>query len=612
MAADGSDNHENTQGRLRAYLKEWVWAARLVARVSPRHVAGLVVVTLVRGVIPAGLALTIRGLINSVLLAMQEPDTGLEPVVIWLVVGFVLAVLEGVGLLFYNYLFARLTDEMNVSLTSDILDHAVKLDLAFFEDTTRRELIERAQWNISQRLATFATDSLSAITNALQAFSLVVVLAVIEPLVLLVVGPLAIPYIYFQWRLSKARYREDEARVAQRRWNYYFTHLLTQPRFIPEIRLLGLGPHMAARFREVVESFRTRNQSIYRRALRGNVIFAVVAMSAFYIVFARVVLRAIRGSLTLGDVGVFGGATVRLRGFIERAIQRASGAFEQALYVTYYREFMSVVPEERVQAGAKLAPAFQGRIAAEGVTFSYPGAAAPTLRDISFSIEPGETIALVGESGAGKTSLVKLLTGLYAPQAGIIRFDGQDIRSIAPADLRRRIGCVMQHFGKYEATLSDNIAFGDWARLADEPEAVARIAHEAGLDELIARQPKGLDTHLGRLFGESDLSEGQWQQIAMARVLARNASILILDEPTAHLDARTEYNLFQRFQRLAHGRTTLLVSHRFSTISMADRIFVMQDGRITESGSHHDLMKEDGLYAELYHRHALQTAPAGN
>lgn len=539
---------------------------------------------------------------------MQQPEAGLTPVAFWLSVGLALAVLEGVGLLVFNYLFARLSDEMNVSLTSDLLDHAVQLDLAFFEDTKRRELIERAQWNISQRLAAFATDSLSAITNALQALSLVAVLTVIEPLVLLVAAPLAVPYMYFQWHLSKTRYREDQERVTQRRWTYYFTHLLTQPRFIPEMKLLGLGPHLTARFRQVVESFRSRNRAIYRRALWGNVVFTVAAMCAFYAVLARVVWRAIRGSLTLGDVGVFGGATVRLRGFIERAIQRASGAFEQALYVNYYREFMAVPAESHRPAPAQPAPAFQGRIEADGVTFTYPGADRPTLTNISFAIEPGETIALVGESGAGKTSLVKLLTGLYIPQEGTIRFDGRDVRSIAPADLRRRIACIMQHFGKYEATLADNIAFGDWDRLASDRAAVARVAHDAGLDDLIARQPRGLDTHIGRLFGESDLSEGQWQQVAMARVLARDAAILILDEPTAHLDARTEYNLFRRFQEMARGRTTLLVSHRFSTISMADRIFVMQDGRITESGAHDDLIKENGLYAELYHLHVRQMA----
>jgi ATP-binding cassette subfamily B protein len=253
-----------------------------------------------------------------------------------------------------------------------------------------------------------------------------------------------------------------------------------------------------------------------------------------------------------------------------------------------------------------------GEIELIDVDFTYPGAGKPTLFDVSLHIAPGETVAVVGENGAGKTTLVKLIARLYDPDDGQILFDRINIRDLSTDYLHRTISFVFQHFGRYVATAGDNIAYGDWEALLDEPEAVSQIARAAGIDRMIEAMPQQYETMLGREFGEYDLSGGQWQRLAIARALARRPSLLILDEPTANLDAKAEFQLFSDFKNLAQKRTTILISHRFSTVSIADRIIVMDQGRVIESGTHDALIAQDGHYAMLYDLHHRQMAAARN
>jgi ABC-type multidrug transport system fused ATPase/permease subunit len=240
------------------------------------------------------------------------------------------------------------------------------------------------------------------------------------------------------------------------------------------------------------------------------------------------------------------------------------------------------------------------------VTFTYSGPNEPALKDISLYIKPGETVALVGENGAGKTTLVKLIARLYDPDEGSILFDGVDVKELSLVSLHSKISFVFQTFGRYEATVGENIAYGDLRKVMDDTEKIEQIARLAGVHNMIQAMPQGYNTMLGRIFGEYNPSEGQWQQIALARAFARHAVLLILDEPTSNLDARSEYELFSRFQEVAQGRTTILISHRFSTVSMADRILVMDKGQIVEQGTHQGLITQGGHYASLYRLHLRQ------
>ncbi|MFV1988901.1 MAG: ABC transporter ATP-binding protein, partial [Gemmatimonadota bacterium] len=240
------------------------------------------------------------------------------------------------------------------------------------------------------------------------------------------------------------------------------------------------------------------------------------------------------------------------------------------------------------------------RIRIEDVTFTYPGGAEPTLRGLTFDIRAGETLALVGENGAGKTTLVKLLARLYDPTDGRILFDGADLRSIAPEEHLKRVGFVLQGFGRYETTVAENLAYGDWRRLLGDEEAIRDLAEATNVASLVEAMPEGYETHLGRMFGTHTLSGGQWQRLAVARAFARDCSFLVLDEPTSNLDALAERELFRRFKELSAGRTTLLISHRFTTLGMADRIVFIGRGRVVEIGTHVELMERRGAYASLY------------
>jgi ATP-binding cassette subfamily B protein len=592
---------------IKQLLSSTGWALRLIWSTNYLLTLGLVASSLVRGIVPAGVAIVGRGLINAFVDHAGKGAEALEALWPWLALGFGLAIFEAISPLTEKFFTQRLHDDVNLKITGDILDHAARLDVAFFEDPRRREMIERAQQNPADHFINFVRETQAALTNFLQTISLVGILVVIEPWVLLVLAPSALPYLFFQWRLSRRYYLEEYYRTPKRRWTHYFVSLLTNRYSLTEIKLVGLAPFLISQFRLLITQFRDQDRSLHRRSLAGSTIFAAVTTVAFYVIFVRVVLKALAGALTVGDIAIFGGATSRVRFTLERVIQSISSAMEQTLYISNLIDFFNVKP--RIRSGSDLVPSTgRGEIEFNDVVFSYPGSKEPTLNGVSLHIEPGEIVALVGENGAGKTTLVKLIARLYDPDTGHIAFDGVDLRRISLDYLHQQMSFVLQDFVRYEATAMDNIAYGDWESMMGKRHDIERVARLAGVDGMIRSMPRGYETMLGRLFGEYDLSGGEWQKLAVARAFSREASVLILDEPTSNLSIQAEYELFCRFRELSRGRTTILVSHRFSTLRMADRILVMERGQIVECGTHQELIANAGRYARLYRLHRRQTS----
>jgi ATP-binding cassette subfamily B protein len=589
---------------LRRLLNTALWALRLAWSAHPASLLGMIATTVVISLTPAALTLTVRALVNELLAILSSGTGGAGALTPWLALGLVIAFTESFAKAAHAYFGRRIYGEVEVRSLSDTLAHAARLDLAFFQSLREQDRVVQAHALAAQHVSLFTGNLLSLSSNAIQILSLLGVLIAIEPAVSLALAPIASFQLLYRWWLGRMRYEMEYDRTTERRWIRYFLSRMTDHAWIPEVKLLDLGPVLVKKLRGLLVEFRDQDHGIALRDFWGSLVFMALSAAALYGALARIASRVIGGVLTAGDVAIYSGATLRLRNAIQSATALLGDIRERLLHIASLIEFLRVGPQI---TGTGSPPRNVGSVEFDNVSFTYPNADSPALRNVSFRIQRGETVALVGENGAGKTTLALLLARLYDPTEGRVLIDGSDLRSISPIKWRRCIGFVFQTFGRYEATAAENVAYGDWQCLLRDRALIEESARRAQVHEMIEAMPQGYDTQLGLHFGKHTLSGGQWQRLAVARAFARQtATLLILDEPTSNVDARAEYELFCRFQELAAGRTTVLISHRFSTISMADRIMVLDGGRLVEQGSHQDLLALGGHYASLYNLHARQ------
>ena len=523
----------------------------------------------------------------------------------WLVVAeFSLAALAatlGRAIAFFDALLAdRFTRYMSVR----VMRHASRLDLASYEDPGFYDKLERARVQATDRIY-----MIQAMGQLLQQFitaaTLSAAVASFSPWLLVVLVAAVVPAFLGESHFAFLGFTQNIRQTPVKRHLDYLRQLGASKESAKELKLFGLSDFLSGEYTRLSDQIYEQNVRLARRRLLAGAALSLLSTAGYYGAFAYVVYRTVAGALTWGGLQFLAGAILGASNNIQSIFATSASIADQSLFLTDMVEFFKVGPALVSKPDALPAPrSIRDGFLFENVSFTYPGAERLVLNQLHLRIEAGERIALIGENGQGKTTLVKLVTRLYDPSAGRILLDGVDLRDYQIDDLQTQIGVIFQDFMRYEMTAWQNIAVG---RLEVLQKAVAPngAVHQAALkslaDNVIQRLPQGYDQLLGRRFeGGVDLSGGEWQKIALARAYLRDAQVLILDEPTASLDAPSEYDVFQRFAELTKRRTALLISHRFSTVRMADRIAVLENGRIAEEGSHNHLLALSGRYARMF------------
>jgi ATP-binding cassette subfamily B protein len=505
-----------------------------------------------------------------------------------------------------------------------LMEHAATLDLAHFEDPAFYDQLERARRQTTSRIGLLA-QLLSIGQDGLTLISLGAALVVYNPWLLLLLAVAVLPSFFGETHFASLEYSMQFRWTPERRQLDYLRYVAASDRTAKEVQSFGLSPWLIERFRKLSWRFYDENKKLSIRKARVSTLLSLIGTLGYYSAYVIILVRATRGELTIGTLTFLAGSFARSRQLIEVLLLSAGGIYQQCLYLKDLFDFFEMKPSIASAPGAPPVPRpIREGFAFEDVGFQYPGSDAWAVRHVSFTLRPGERVAFVGENGAGKTTLTKLLARLYDPTEGRILLDGVDLREYDIHSVRRAIGVIFQDFVKYDFRFDENVGVGEIDEVrsyldapgangqeggsngggdgnGEVPGAIVSASEKSLASSLLPRFSKGYKQMLGRRFDEGvELSGGEWQKIALARAYMRDAQVLILDEPTASLDARAEYEVFIRFSQLVAGRMAVIISHRFSTVRMADRIIVLQNGMVKEDGSHPELVARGGLYAELF------------
>jgi ATP-binding cassette, subfamily B, bacterial len=497
-----------------------------------------------------------------------------------------------------------------------LMEHATTLDLYQFEDPAFYDQLDRARRQTTGRIGLLVL-LLSMGQDALTLIGLSVALLTYSPWLLLLLALAIVPGFLGEAHYASLEYSMLYRRTPERRQLDYLRYLGASDRPAKEVQMFGLASWLVGRYRVLSEKFYEENKRLSIRKGVTATLLALVGLVGYYGAYVIIILRAAAGAITLGTLTFLAASFLRGRDIIQRLLGGAGEIYTQCLYLEDLFDFFNTVPTIVSRPGALAVPRpLREGFVFEGVGYRYPGSETWALRGVNLRLGPGERLALVGGNGAGKTTLVKLLARLYDPTEGRILLDGRDLTEYDLASLRRNVGVIFQDFYRYDLRFDENVGVGeiesarlylDAAEEAREPDdgatptTIVSAAEKSLAATILARLPNRYRQMLGRRFeGGVDLSGGEWQKIALARAYMRAAQVLILDEPTAALDARAEYEVFRRFNELMRGRMAVIISHRFSTVRMADRIVVLDEGRVVEEGSHAELVVRAGLYAELF------------
>ena len=584
---------------------------KLVWRTSPALTGSLVLLRLLRALLPVITLYVGKLIIDEVVRLAGGPlvDHALRE---WLAsgelghIGFLLALEFGLAVAsdvlgrYVSLLDSLLSERFSTETSLRLMEHAATLDLEDFEDSELQDRLERARRQAGGRTSLIG-QLMGQAQDVVTVVSFAAGLLVYAPWLIVLLAIALLPAFVGEAHFNAQAYSLNYARTPERRELDYIRQTGASAETAKEVKIFGLNRFLIERYRTLAESFFAANRRIALRRAGWGSILSAIGTTAYYVAYAYIVWRTLHGEFSIGDLTFLAGSFRRLRNLLENLLLGFSQVAGQALYLDDLFSFFEIRPEIVQPLNARRFPApIQLGFTFENVGFRYPGAERWAVRKLDFTLRAGEILALVGENGAGKTTLVKLLARLYDPDEGRILLDGHDLREYDLFALRASIGVIFQDFVRYHLSAADNIAVGRIEAREDRLRIV-EAAERSMADEFIRRLPAGYEQVLGKRFHTGvDVSGGEWQKIAIARAYMRDAQVLILDEPTAALDARAEYEVFKRFKEMSRGKTVVLISHRFSSVRMADRIVVLADGSIEATGTHAELLEQGGRYAELF------------
>lgn len=573
--------------------------------------AGLLI-TILQGILPLAVLYLIKLLFDllAALPAATLPHEALFSQAILLIAGAGgLALLENMLRAAASIVNRQQSELVTDYVTSMLHTRSVEADLAYYENSSYFDTLHRAQIEAPYRPVSIVEGLMGAMQNTITLAGLGGLVFLLDPLILLLLIFSVLPAFVVKILFSGKLFRQSREHTMQKRMAEYLNWLMTGDIHAKEVRLFNIGTMLKERYQALRTTLRTEKLRLAAKNSLADLAAQLPAVAMVFGTLAFITRKTVLGAITIGSMVMYYQAIQRGQAALNALFSSLASLYEDSLFLTDFYSFLELEPLVRESQNAVPFPEpLSEGISFSEVAFSYEGSSRPVLDNISFTIRPGEHIAIVGINGAGKTTLVKLLCRLYDPTAGSITVDGVDLRSIGTASLRSNISVLLQDYAKYQVSVRENIWFGN-TLLPSDHQTLRQSATWSGADVMIGSLPEGYETRLGRMFENgTELSIGQWQKIALARAFFRQASVIVLDEPTSSLDIESEYEVFRQFHQLTRGKTAIIISHRLSTVRMADRILVIDQGTIAESGTHRELIEKQGIYARLYELQAGQYA----
>ncbi|MGC1307575.1 MAG: ABC transporter ATP-binding protein [Phormidesmis sp.] len=608
-------NHPLKGNPLKGNIQQSIQILKLVWQSAPRWTAGLFVLLLLQGLLPIAFLYISKLVLDSISPSLNAPNIGslsdpfntYPSLVPLLLLAGAIALLS-IGLSSITELVNTAQSEKVTNAIQDILhEKSIAVDLEYYENPQYHDALQRAQQESSFRCNQILTSLADVFKNGILLTALTGLLISLHWGIVALLAAATLPALFIRVKYTRVLYQWQRKRTALQRQAFYTSRLLTNEQFAKEIRLFNLGTFLRSQYRKLQTQIYREKVAIALKQSFYSFSAQLLGGGFLLIGYGYIIYQAIKGDLTLGDLALYYQAMQRGQTALKQFLGSLSRLYENNLFLKNFFEFLNLTPKVLEPSHPKILPAiFQQGLVFDRVSFQYPDTQRQALRDISLSVAPGETIALVGENGSGKTTLIKLLCRLYDPTAGHIYLENADIQDYAIADLRRQVSVIFQDYAKYHLPARDNIGFGNVDQHQNF-EKIEAAACQSGADDVIRKLPHGYDTVLGKLFDQGEeLSIGQWQKVALARAFLRDSQIIVLDEPTAAMDPKAEYRVFQNLQQLARHQAVILISHRMSTVRMANRIYVMEQGKIVECGSHSELMTHRGLYFQMFETQAAK------